>query len=517
MTRETGDLEAGAVLGGRFEIAREIGRGGYSVVYAARDRSVGTEVAIKVLVPPPATAREAKERLRREVQAIRGLRHPNIVGVHDLVEDGSIAFVVMDLIDGTDLASRIAERGPLPTELAIGVAVQVSDALAEAHRAGILHRDIKPANILLDGAGHAWLTDFGSARLDSQTTITRTGGLVGTVAYLAPEVWLGGRADARADLYSLGMTLYEALTGKLPQRPSVHLPPTPEGDGFKPSLHRPDLPPWLERVIARATTAEPRDRFATVAAFRDALVARRAPPAPRALLLEATSPPPVPAKPRLPANYRLLVAGVAGTGALAGMAASPHFFWATPLVAGLLIRGGRKAMTASASPLPTAITHGPEHWRLTGELERIANALPAGGARTILDDVLTLAQAHLSDATTPAVATRRRDQLEPIVTSAVRAAQRLAQVDNDLNRLERAASGVRDIPERWWDGLASLERARDAISTVLLELVGTLGRARGTDAVDFNSAQKRLDDLVGEFAGDVAAYQGAVSDLGTGS
>ncbi len=220
-----GELEAGRQLLDRFEITQELGRGGFSVVYAAHDHAVGADVAIKVLVPPPAAAREAKERMRREVNAIRSLKHPNLVGVHDFLEDGPIAFIVMDLIDGEDLAARLRSRGPLAADAAVALGKEIADALAAAHQAGILHRDIKPANILIDRAGKSYLTDFGSARLETQTTMTRTGGWVGTVAYLAPEVWLGDRPDARADVYALGTTLFEALTGRLPDRPSGHLPP----------------------------------------------------------------------------------------------------------------------------------------------------------------------------------------------------------------------------------------------------------------------------------------------------
>jgi serine/threonine protein kinase len=157
----------GAVLGGRYEIGDEIGRGGYSIVYRARDRAVDTDVALKLLVPPPAGARLARERLRREVQAVRGLAHPHIVGVHDFLDDGGWSFVVMDLVNGPDLAVRL-HRGPLPPDEAARIGAEIADALAAAHRAGILHRDVKPQNILLEPDGRARLTDFGAARLDGQ-------------------------------------------------------------------------------------------------------------------------------------------------------------------------------------------------------------------------------------------------------------------------------------------------------------------------------------------------------------
>ncbi|HET8623176.1 MAG TPA: serine/threonine-protein kinase [Gemmatimonadales bacterium] len=266
----------GAVLAGRYEILAEIGRGGYSIVYRARDRALDCAVALKLLVPPPASARVARERLRREVQAVRGLAHAHIVGVHDFLDDGAWSFVVMDLVEGPDLGIRLRDRGPLPPGAVARIGAEIADALAAAHRSGILHRDVKPQNILLDPNGKARLTDFGAARLEGQATMTQTGGLVGTLAYLAPEVMAGGRADARADVYALGMTLYFALTGQLPHRASPHLPPDAEPEGHAPRRVRPELPDWLDAVVARATRAEPARRYPSAAGMAEALRAESA-------------------------------------------------------------------------------------------------------------------------------------------------------------------------------------------------------------------------------------------------
>jgi hypothetical protein len=266
-------LTEGAVLAGRYEVGRELGRGGFSVVYLARDRALDTNVAIKLLVPPPAAAALARERMRREVQAVRGLSHTNIVQVHDFVDDGPWSFVVMEYVAGPDLAERIRQRGPLNAEETARLGREVALGLAMAHRNGVIHRDVKPQNILLDPEGHARLTDFGSAKLEGVTGVTRTGGLVGTLDYLAPELMSGRRGDGRADLYALGLTLHFALTGRLPERPSSHMPVPANVEGHRPSRipGAPKVPTWLDDIVAHATVSAPERRFPSAQAMEQAL------------------------------------------------------------------------------------------------------------------------------------------------------------------------------------------------------------------------------------------------------
>ncbi|HEX4628585.1 MAG TPA: serine/threonine-protein kinase [Gemmatimonadales bacterium] len=264
-------LAPGTVLQDRYEVAQEIGRGGFSVVYRARDRSVGTDVAIKLLVPPPAAARLARERLRREVQAVRQLQHPNIVGVYDVADAGPWSFVVMEYVAGPDLAVRVRDRGALDPTAAARLGREVASALALAHGRGILHRDVKPQNILLAPDGPARLTDFGSARLAGQVSVTQTGGLVGTLAFAAPEVLAGGRGDARADGYALGLTLFYALAGELPSRRAPQTGTPAAGDGYHVRAQRPEVPAWLDAAIAQATAPDPDDRFPAMALFAAAL------------------------------------------------------------------------------------------------------------------------------------------------------------------------------------------------------------------------------------------------------
>ncbi len=274
MAAEPTYLSPGVVLQDRYEIANEIGRGGFSIVYRARDRRVGADVAIKLLVPPPAAARLARERLRREVQAVRQLTHPNIVAVYDVVDDGPWSFVVMEYVPGPDLAVRVRQRGPLDADGTARLGREITAALAAAHARGILHRDVKPQNILLAPDGRARLTDFGSARLAGQETVTQTGGLVGTVDYAAPELLAGSRGDARADEFALGVTLYYALTGELPKRLRGRGGDDGASEGHHPRGKRPEIPAWLDDVVARATMPDPGDRFPAVALLAAALERR---------------------------------------------------------------------------------------------------------------------------------------------------------------------------------------------------------------------------------------------------
>lgn len=264
-------LIRGTVIAGRYRIIREIGRGGYSVVYEAHDQQLRSPVAVKLLVAPPSSAAMARERLKREASAIRNLSHPNIVTLFDYVEEGPWNLLVMELVTGSDLATRIADAGPLDHAEVQEMGIAVASALQAAHVQGILHRDVKPQNILIDDDGHAKLVDFGSAKLEDRTGVTHTGGIVGTLAYTPPEILANRRGDARSDVYSLGMTLHYALTGSLPANTSPHLPPPASPEGHRPGDLDDSVPEWLNETVARATAESPGSRFSTAALLADAL------------------------------------------------------------------------------------------------------------------------------------------------------------------------------------------------------------------------------------------------------
>jgi serine/threonine-protein kinase len=206
---------------GRYRVDGELGRGGMGVVYRAHDPELDREVAIKHIQLPVDASRDVRDelekRFRREAKAAARIRHPGVVAIHDVGTTDSGLYLVMELVDGESLARRL-ERGAFPDRpAAIEVAARAAEALAAAHRAGVVHRDVKPANILISHDGRVMLTDFGVARsLDEVSELTRTGMVVGSPAYMAPEQLRGGAVDGRADLFSLGVVLYEMVLRKRP-------------------------------------------------------------------------------------------------------------------------------------------------------------------------------------------------------------------------------------------------------------------------------------------------------------
>ncbi|UKA51440.1 Stk1 family PASTA domain-containing Ser/Thr kinase [Arthrobacter sp. FW305-123] len=210
----TQDHLIGTTVDGRYIVRSRLARGGMSTVYLATDQRLERDVALKVLHPHLANDPTFLARLSREAKAAASLSHPHIVGVLDQGEDGHIAYLVMEYVKGHTLRDTLNEQGPLPPRLALALIDPVIEGLAAAHHSGLIHRDVKPENVLIADDGRIKVGDFGLARAISANT--STGALIGTVAYLAPELVLGQPADARSDIYSAGIMLYEMLTGKQP-------------------------------------------------------------------------------------------------------------------------------------------------------------------------------------------------------------------------------------------------------------------------------------------------------------
>ncbi len=262
------------VLNDRYEIHGRIGRGGMADVYLARDQLLDRPVAVKVLFPEFATDPSFVERFRREAQAAANLTHPNIVGVYDWGQQGSTYFIVMEYVNGRSLADIIRSDGSLAPKRACDIASEVAAALGFAHRSGVVHRDIKPANILVSNQGVVKVADFGIARALNAATeqgLTQAGAVMGTATYFSPEQAQGHALDPRSDLYSLGIVLYEMLTGQPPfsgDNPvsiaykQVHEQPVP------PSQHRPGLPEGLEAVTLKLLTKNPTSRYANADELR---------------------------------------------------------------------------------------------------------------------------------------------------------------------------------------------------------------------------------------------------------
>ena len=255
--------DPGSLFDGRYRILRKIGAGGMANVYLAEDQELGRRVAIKILNERHANDEQFVERFRREAKNAAALSHPNIVSIYDRGEAEGTYYIAMEFLDGRSLKELIVGRGPAPVDVAVEYVRQILSALRFAHRHGIVHRDIKPHNVLVDGEGRVKVTDFGIARAGT-SQMTEAGSIVGTAQYLSPEQARGTATDQRSDLYSLGVVLYELLTGAVPfsgdtpvEIAMKHLSQTPE----PPSKLRADVPRELDMVVTRALAKDPADRY----------------------------------------------------------------------------------------------------------------------------------------------------------------------------------------------------------------------------------------------------------------
>jgi serine/threonine-protein kinase len=257
------DTILNTLFDGRYRILRRLGAGGMANVYLAEDQELGRRVAIKILNDRHASDEQFVERFRREAKSAASLSHPNIVSIYDRGEAEGTYYIAMEHLDGRNLKELLQARGPAPTKIAIEYVRQILAALRFAHRNGIVHRDIKPHNVLVDSEGRVKVTDFGIARAGG-AQMTEVGSIVGTAQYLSPEQARGAPVDQRSDVYSLGVVLYELLTGTVPfsgdapvEIAMKHLSEVPQ----PPSERKEGVPRELDLVVMRAIAKDPEERY----------------------------------------------------------------------------------------------------------------------------------------------------------------------------------------------------------------------------------------------------------------
>ncbi|MDR1572252.1 MAG: Stk1 family PASTA domain-containing Ser/Thr kinase [Clostridiales Family XIII bacterium] len=264
------------ILAGRYEIIEKIGDGGMAVVYRGRDRLLNRFVAIKVLRPEYTRDSTFLESFKRESQSAAKLSHPNIVNIYDVGKEGNVNYIVMELVEGRTLSEVIDDEAPLDYKRAINIAKQIASALSLAHKNNIIHRDVKPHNILIMPDGNAKITDFGIAKAVTDATIVEKGqdSIMGSVHYFSPEQARGGYVDEKSDIYSLGIVMYEMLTGKVPfdaENPVtvavMHMNDRP----VPPSRLVSGIPPGLEQIVMKAIEKYQINRFKTADDMHEAL------------------------------------------------------------------------------------------------------------------------------------------------------------------------------------------------------------------------------------------------------
>ena len=266
--------DIGTVLGGRYRLIELLGQGGMATVYRARDSQLERDVAVKLLRPEYGRDPDFFARFRQEAQSAASLNHPSVVAVYDYGTDEAGPYIVMELVDGEDLASIIRRSGPLPPRQAARLAAEIGRAIAAAHDNGLIHRDIKPGNVLVTREGRAKVTDFGIARALAEAQFTLPGTTIGSVHYFSPEQARGEPAGPPSDIYSLGIVLYELLTGRRPwegDTAAAIATARLTGPVPSPSSVRSAIPPILEAIDRKALAQKPEDRFANAMAMVEAL------------------------------------------------------------------------------------------------------------------------------------------------------------------------------------------------------------------------------------------------------
>ena len=274
----TPESQVKAALANRFEILEEVGRGGMASVYKAVQKNLNRTVALKVIHKNLVHYKEFLERFHREAQLSASLNHPNIVTIYDQGSENGIHYISMEYLEGLDLHHLIRDKGRLSTEESINIIAPVAEALDYAHNKGIIHRDIKSSNIIITSDGRAILTDFGIAHAVTATKLTQSGMIIGTPDYMSPEQAISGQVDAQSDLYSLGVVIYECITGDLPFKGE-----TPVSTIYKIINEKiepvnkivPDAPKWIGTVINKVLAKNKKNRFISGKEFSKALRAKQ--------------------------------------------------------------------------------------------------------------------------------------------------------------------------------------------------------------------------------------------------
>lgn len=267
-------FKEGDILSERYRILERIGDGGMAIVYKALDSALGRVVAVKVLRPQYAGDKEFVERFRREAQSAASLSHPNIVSIFDVGMFDGVYYIVMEYVKGDNLKNIIRADAPLPFERAVNITKQICEALQHAHENNVIHRDIKPHNILVTKDDRVKVTDFGIARAASTTSLTETGVVIGSVHYFSPEQARGGHVEARSDLYSVGIILYEMVTGRVPfsgDTPIATALMHIQQSVPEPRLCNASLDPILNGIICKALEKNPEKRYRSAKEFKDEL------------------------------------------------------------------------------------------------------------------------------------------------------------------------------------------------------------------------------------------------------
>ena len=261
-------VKIGMVIGGRYEILEKIGTGGMSDVYKSKDHKLNRYVAVKVLKQEFSENENFVSKFRVEAQAAAGLMHPNIVNVYDVGDEDGIHYIVMELVEGITLKKYIEKKSRLTVKEAVSIAIQVAMGLEAAHNNHIIHRDIKPQNIIISKEGKVKVTDFGIAKAATSNTITSN--VMGSVHYTSPEQARGGYSDAKSDIYSLGITLFEMLTGRVPFNGDTtvaiaikHI----QEDLPQPHTFNDDIPISVEKIVLKCCQKSPDRRYQNAASL----------------------------------------------------------------------------------------------------------------------------------------------------------------------------------------------------------------------------------------------------------